>query len=173
MQDFAQTRLNKLREAVKGAIKEALPQLQSVDSQFGKLGLDEMKMLMVRPPAVRVAILAANFTHELDARLEADVNIGAFIVTEGKGRDELAWGITEAVCCLCRSNQLWGLIQLSAPRSIRSSPLLSAVDGQKGFSISGVEWSQKLWGFGESLFNETGQAIFHIEKQTETDESVK
>jgi|GEM_PF-2663692 len=162
-ENLPQTRLNALREAVKKVIKETIPALASVESQFGRLGLEEMARLMVRPPSVRVAIISADFTPALDARLEAEVTLAAFIVTEGKNRDEQAWDIAEAICCLIRGNQLWGLTKISAPIGpARAAPLISAVDGQKGFSVSGIEWKHKLLGLGEGLYDEEGRALIEL-----------
>lgn len=140
-----QTRLNAFRHTVAATIAAGLPALESCEAQFARFDLDDLKRRSIRTPAVRVAILSVRFERSasgFDARLKC----AAFIVHDGKGRDDKAWAMAEAIALQLGPRQLWGIHKMQAPESVEISPLTSATIERQGVTLIAVQWSQKLLG---------------------------
>ena len=133
-------RINTFRTAVIERIKTMMPAAKTVEAQFGRFDLDELERTMLRCPAVRVAALQC----------------AAFIVTDGKDRDEAGWTMAEAIATLMQSGQLWGLTRLGAPDKVKIQPVVSASIRDRGVAIIAIEWSQTVRSLGENIFDEAG-----------------
>ncbi|UWF58463.1 hypothetical protein [Brucella sp. 2716] len=92
-----QSRINEFRAAVVDTIKKALPELRECESQFGRFNLDELETTSIRTPGVRVGLLHGKLKHTGSGQAEGTMSCAAFVVTEGKDRDEQAWAIAEAI----------------------------------------------------------------------------
>lgn len=147
-------RINTFRNAVKEKIGQAIPDLRSCENQFGRFNLEELETQMLRAPAVRMAVLSAPFTPEPSAERSADLMCAAFIVTEGRDRDEQGWDIAEAIAVLCHPSQMWGLVRLGVPRNVMIQPVISAAIKQHGVCIIAVEWRQQLHRLGDGIFTD-------------------
>jgi len=147
-------RINAFRQSVVSTFKEAMPQLRECEAQFGRFDLDALEKNMVRAPAVRVAVLRARPANQPSAEIAADLACAAFVVTEGRDRDETAWTIAEAIAVILHSAQLFGLTRLAAPRDVDIQPLLAISLKNRGVAIVAVEWRQELRCLGETIFDD-------------------
>ena len=149
-------RINTFRTAVINRFKTMMPAAKTVEAQFGRFDLDELERTMLRCPAVRVAALLGKVSPAASGQGEAELQCAAFIVTEGKDRDETGWTMAEAIATLMHSGQLWGLTRLGAPDKVKIQPVVSASIRDRGVAIIAVEWSQTLRSLGENIFDEAG-----------------
>jgi hypothetical protein len=152
-------RLNLFRQAVVTSVRTALPQLRHCESQFGRFDLDELATSSLPSPAVRVAILKARARPQPSGEQEARLSCAAFIVVDGRDRDERAWTIAEAIAVLLHSGQMFGLLQLGVPDEVEIQPLLAMNLRQRGVSIIAVEWKQDLRRLGDGIFDAAGHVV--------------
>jgi hypothetical protein len=145
-------RINEFRSNVLAELKRILPNLKSCEPQFGRFDLNELEREMIKAPGVRLAILRGGMEPQPDGHQEARLSCVAFIITEGKDRDESGWAIAEAIATLLHSSQLWGMLQLSAPSAVVVQPIISAAIKSRGVGVMSVEWSQTLRKLGDGLF---------------------
>ncbi|ELT49066.1 hypothetical protein [Brucella intermedia] len=151
-----QSRINEFRAAVVETIKKALPELRECESQFGRFNLDELETTSIRPPAVRVGLLHGKLKHTGAGQAEGTMSCAAFVVTDGKDRDDTAWTIAEAVAVSLHTSQLFGLVKLGAPQGVSIQPVISAAIKSRGVSIIAVEWTQALHQLGQNIFDQDG-----------------
>lgn len=149
-------RINAFRAAVITAIKAKVPLAKSVDPQFGRFDLDELERNSIRAPAIRIAVLTGKVPATASGQSEAALQCAAFVVTDGKDRDEAGWTIAEAIATLMHSGQMWGLTRLGTPERVSIQPVVSASIRDRGVAIIAVEWSQPLRALGSNLFDEDG-----------------
>lgn len=147
------TRINEFRAAVVAAISAAMPALRSCEEQFGRFNLEELETTSVAAPAVRFAVLDADFTSTADDRQEARLKCAAFVITEGKDRDRAGWAIAEAIALQLRANQRWNLTRLLPPAGVRLQPVISGSIKRRGVALHAVEWQQTLVNLGDSAFD--------------------
>ena len=152
-------RINAYRTAVTVAIKTMLPELQSCEAQFGRFNLDELQTTMVRAPAVRFAVLSSKVIYNGSGHGDALMSCAAFVVTDGKDRDEKGWNIAESIAALLQPPSMFGLTKISEPSSIAIQPVVSLTLKNRGVSIIAVEFSQTLRGIATDLFNDQGEVI--------------
>lgn len=155
---MTEARINTFRSAVVGKIQAALPKA-TVENQFGRFNLDELETNSIRCPAVRVSVLSAKVAAMASGQAEAPLTCAAFVVTDGKGRDEAGWAMAEAIAVLAHAGQMWGLVKLGAPTAVTITPIVSAEIRQRGTSIIAVEWRQELRQLGEGIFDADGSVI--------------
>lgn len=151
-----QSRINEFRSAVVATIKKALPELRECETQFGRFNLDELETTSVRAPAVRVGILQGKLKSVASGQAEGTLSCAAFVVTDGKDRDDRAWVIAEAVAVSLHSSQLFGLFKLGTPQTVSIQPVISAAIKSRGVSIIAVEWAQDLQQLGHNIFDANG-----------------
>lgn len=151
-----QSRINEFRAAVVETIRKALPELRECESQFGRFNLDELETTSVKAPAVRVGLLQGKLKHVASGQAEGTMSCAAFVVTEGKERDEQAWTIAEAVAVSLHTSQLFGIVKLGAPQAVSIQPVISASVKTRGISIIAVEWTQELKQLGQNIFDKDG-----------------
>lgn len=149
-------RIEAFRNAVVARIKTIAPELRSVDAQFGRFNLDELERNIIRGPAVRVSILKAPLSGDAGGSLSAMLECAAFVVTEGKDRDDMAWTLAEAIATQLHSGQLWGLTRLGAPTKAVIEPVVSGALKDRGVAVMAVLWSQELRTLGENIFDDAG-----------------
>ncbi len=154
-----QSRINQFRGAVVATIKKALPELRECESQFGRFNLDELETTSVRAPAVRVGILQAKLKPAASGHAEGTLTCAAFVITEGKDRDDSAWVMAEAVAVSLHTSQMFGLVKLSTPQGVSIQPVISAAIKSRGISIIAVEWTQEIHQLGQGIFNDSGVVI--------------
>jgi len=152
-------RINQFRAAVVARLKEAMPKLAHCDEQFGRFDLDELETTTIRAPAVRVAVLQARLPRIASGEADAELSCAAFVVTEGRDRDRVAWTIAEAIATLLHPAQRWGLARLSGPTAVTVQPAVTAKLRQRTVSLIAVEWRQDLRGLGEALFDNDGYLV--------------
>lgn len=155
-------RINTFRSAVIADIKAILPALRTIEPQFGRFDLDELERTSLRCPAVRVAVLHAKLADQASGQSEAALQCAAFVVTEGKDRDEQGWTIAEAIATRLHSGQRWGLNRIGDPVKPVIQPVVSASIRDRGVAIIAVEWSQTLRGLGENVFDDAGVALAEL-----------
>ncbi|MCT6839224.1 MAG: hypothetical protein M3036_16405, partial [Bifidobacteriales bacterium] len=146
-------RINAYRQAVVRTIKATMPALRECETQFGRFNLEELETTNIKTPAVRFGVLSAKVKPEPDGHSEAVLSCAAFVVTEGKDRDEHAWAIAEAISVLLHSGQLFGMTKLSAPAATQILPVVTGKLKTRGVSIIAVEWSQQLRQIGQGIFD--------------------
>ena len=147
------TRINEFRSAVVATIKGAMPALRSCSEQFGRFNLEELETTSIAAPAVRFAVLDADFTSTADDNQDATLRCAAFVITEGNDRERAAWGIAEAIALMLSNSQRWGLTRLLQPANARVQPVISGSIKRRGVAIHAVEWQQTLLNLGESAFD--------------------
>lgn len=152
------SRINALRSAVVDKIKAILP-AANVERQFGRFNLDELEHVSIRCPAVRVAVLTAKVSPSPSGESEAPLQCAAFVVTDGRDRDEAAWTIGEAIAVQLHAGQMWGMTRLGGPTGVSITPVISAEIKRRGISIIAVEWRQELRRLGEGIFGADGCVI--------------
>ncbi|TAA54820.1 hypothetical protein [Shinella sp. JR1-6] len=155
-------RINAFRAAVMADIKIILPQLQTIEPQFGRFNLDELERTSLRCPAVRVAVLNGKLTDNASGQSDASLQCAAFIVTDGKARDEQGWTLAEAIATLLHSAQRWTLNHIGAPEKPSIQPVVSASIKDRGVAIIAVEWTQAIRRLGENIFDEAGVALTEL-----------
>lgn len=146
-------RINAYRNAVVACFRTAMPALRDCESQFGRFNLEELETNSIRAPAIRFGILSAKVKAVPSGESEGLLNCAAFVVTDGKDRDEQAWTLAEAVSVLLHSSQLFGMTKLSAPSGTQIQPVVTGKVKARGVSIIAVEWSQELRQLGEGIFS--------------------
>jgi hypothetical protein len=149
-------RINTFRNAVIAAIRATLPAARTIEPQFGRFDLDELGRTSFKAPAIRVAVLMGKVPATPSGQNEASLQCAAFVVTDGKDRDEAGWDMAEAIATLLHSGQMWGLTKLSAPDRVSIQPVVSASIRDRGVAIIAVEWSQAVRNLGANLFDEQG-----------------
>lgn len=154
-------RINAFRNAVIAEIKVILP-AATVEPQFGRFNLDELERTSIRCPAVRVAALLGKLFDQAVGQCEVSLQCAAFIITDGKGRDEQGWTMAEAIATRLHSGQLWGLTRVGAPEKPAIQPVVSASIKDRGVAIMAVEWSQTVRRLGENIFDEAGVALTEL-----------
>lgn len=150
-------RINAYRLAVVSRIKLAIPRLGECVEQFGRFDLDALGTTMVKAPAVRVAVTSAKLSPTPKGEADAGLACAAFVITEGKQRDQDAWAIAEAVGVLLDESQRFGLTWLGSPSNISILPIVSGQLKNKAVSLIAVEWRQTLRRLGEGIFDDIGQ----------------
>lgn len=153
------SRINEFRSAVVATIKKALPELRECESQFGRFNLDELETTSVRAPAVRVGLLQGKLKQVASGQAEGTMSCAAFVVTDGKDRDDMAWVIAEAVAVSLHTSQMFGLLRLGTPQGVSIQPVISAAIKSRGVSIIAVEWTQELHQLGQGIFDDSGSVI--------------
>lgn len=151
-----QSRINEFRAAVVETIRKALPELRECETQFGRFNLDELETTSVRAPAVRVGILQGKLKPAASGQAEGKLSCAAFVVTDGKDRDDMAWTIAEAVAVSLHTSQMFGLFKLGTPQGVSIQPVISAAIKSRGVSIIAVEWTQELQQLGQNIFDQHG-----------------
>ncbi|AOT25319.1 hypothetical protein [Brucella pseudogrignonensis] len=151
-----QSRINEFRAAVVETIRKALPELRECESQFGRFNLDELETTSVKAPAVRVGLLQGKLKHTASGQAEGTMSCAAFVVTDGKDRDDMAWVIAEAVAVSLHTSQMFGLFKLGTPQAVSIQPVISAAIKSRGVSIIAVEWTQELQQLGQNIFDQNG-----------------
>lgn len=154
-------RINTFRNAVIADIKAILP-AATVEAQFGRFNLDELERTSIRCPAVRIAVLLGKLIDHASGESEVALQCAAFIVTDGKGRDEQGWTMAEAISTRLHSGQLWGLVRIGAPEKPAIQPVVSASIKDRGVAIMAVEWSQTVRRLGENIFDQAGVALSEL-----------
>lgn len=147
-------RLNDYRNAVVAKINEFIPLLASCEAQFGRFNLEELETNIIKTPAVRFAVLSANLSGEADAQASALMTCAAFIITEGRDRDETAWAIAEAIAVITNPPAMFGLVKLGAPTKRSIQPVASMKLKQRGVVVIAVEWTQELHHLGINIFDD-------------------
>lgn len=155
-------RIPAYRDAVVASIKEMAPELRSCEAQFGKLNLDEFEKAMITTPGVRVAVLSADVPNMPDGRKEAVLSCAAFVVCDGKTRDEAAWTLAEAIAVHLHSSQMFGLVRLGAPSAVKLQPVIAANIMNRAVAIIAVEWKQTLRVLGEAIFDDEGRLLTEL-----------
>lgn len=154
-------RINTFRNAVIADIKIILP-AATVEPQFGRFNLDELERTSIRCPAVRVAVLLGKLVDQATGQSEVALQCAAFIVTDGKGRDEQGWTMAEAIATRLHSGQMWGLFRIGTPEKPGIQPVVSASIKDRGVAIMAVEWTQTIKRLGENIFDEAGVALTEL-----------
>lgn len=155
----AEGRINQFRAAVVAKLKAAMPKLRHCEEQFGRFDLDELENSTFQAPAVRFAVLQAKLPNTAAGQSEAELSCAAFVVTEAKDRDRIAWALAEAIATMLRPGQLWGLFHLSDPRGVSIQPAVTAKMRQRTVSLIAVEWKQDLRRLGAELFGPDGVLV--------------
>lgn len=155
-------RINTFRSAVRDHIKALLPALRSCEIQFGRFDIDALDRFSVRAPSVRVAVLSSESTQEAADRKSAMLKCAAFAITEGRDHEESAWTIAEAIFTDLSPAQMFGLLQLSGPSSVRITPIVTGDLKNRAVSIIAVEWSQTLRHLGEGIFTDEGHVVAEL-----------
>jgi len=148
------TRINAFRVAVVEAIRAVMPDLRDCEEQFGRFVLEELERNIIKCPAVRFAVLRATLINEPSAEPTAELDCAAFVVTEGRTRDQSGWAIAEGIAVLLHSSQLFGLTRLSAPRDARILPVVSGKLKARAVSVIAVEWKQELRNLGDGIWDD-------------------
>lgn len=152
-------RINAFRTAVVAVLKATVPDVVSVEPQFGRFNLDELERTSIKCPTIRVAVLTAKVPPAASGQQTGALSCAAFIVTDGKDRDEKAWLLAEAVATKLHAGQMWGLIKLSTPEKPSIQPVISASVKDRGVVIIAVEWNQDIRQLGENLFDAQGRLL--------------
>ena len=150
----AVSRINAYRAAVVATIRAAMPELKECKEQFGRFNLEDLDKSMIHCPAVRFAVLSVKLQPEPSAQPTAQLFCAAFVVTEGKERDEHGWAIAEAVAVTAHSAQLFGLVKLGAPSAVAITPVITGVVKNRNVSIMAVEWRQELRELGAGIWDD-------------------
>lgn len=156
MSQSRSSRINEFRSAVVATIKKVLPELRECEAQFGRFNIDALETESVRAPAVRVGVLQAKLPHVASGQADAALSCAAFVITEGKDRDDMAWTMAEAIAVSLDSGQMFGLFKLGVPENVSIQPVISAGIRKTGVAIMAVEWSQRLSQLGTNLFEDDG-----------------
>lgn len=152
-------RINAFRTAVVASLKAMVPQAVSVEPQFGRFDLDELERNSIKTPAIRVAVLTTKLPPAASGQQTGALTCAAFVIVEGKDRDEKAWLLAEAVATKLHSGQMWGLVKLTPPDKPSIQPVISASIRDRGTVIIAVEWHQDIRQLGENLFDEQGRLL--------------
>lgn len=155
-------RINGFKEAIVATLKEKIPLLRECRAQFGRFNLDELEKESIRTPAITVGLLNGKASAQPSGHSEITFSCAAFIVTDGKTREDDAWNLAEAVIKILHSGQMFGLTKLNVPASVVVQPVISASIRTKGVAILAVEWSQILREIGENVFDENGHVITEL-----------
>lgn len=148
------SRINAFRAAVVAVVKQAMPALADCKEQFGRFNLEELETNIIRCPAVRIAVLKADFKEQAGGQPRAALSCAAFVVTEGKDRDAQGWTIAEAVAVLLNRSQLFGLVRLGAPTAVQIQPVITGKLKARNVSITAVEWRQELSELGVGIWDD-------------------
>lgn len=152
-------RIETFRTAVINRIKVIAPALKTAEPQFGRFDLDELERTSLRCPAVRLSILKAPLKAEHNGQITAELHCVAFVITDGKDKDQAGWAIAEAIGSELHPGQLWGLIKLGGPERAEIQPVVSGQLRDRGVSIIAVEWQQPLRHLGLDIFDSQGVMI--------------
>ncbi len=155
------SRINVYRAAVIATVQAAMPDLKSCEAQFGRFNIDDLKERSFKTPSVRFGVLSSTIERSAD-NVDAKLMCAAFAVTEGKSRDEAAWTIAEAIALILKPNQLFGINHMSAPESMKISPVVSGGLRSKGVAVIAVEWTQTLRNIGPDIFDTKGHLITEL-----------
>lgn len=155
-------RIESFRTAVLDRIKIKAPLLRTAEAQFGRFDLDELERTSLRCPAVRFSILKAPLKAEHNSQITAELHCVAFIITDGKDKDQAGWTIAEAIATELHPGQLWGLTRLGAPERAEIQPVVSGNLRDRGVSIIAVEWQQALRHLGLDIFDEAGVLLSEL-----------
>ncbi|USH01068.1 DUF1834 family protein [Grimontia kaedaensis] len=140
-------RLTALRQAIITTIRAKLPALAAVDSHPGRFNLDELRRIVTRLPAVRVALMAVPDTGEVQTgERDITVRLAAFVMTGDKRRlpkDEAALAIVEALLDMVPT-QRWGMTALTGAEKVSAENLFSGSVDKQGVALWAVTWSQTL-----------------------------
>lgn len=155
-------RIETFRTAVINRIKVIAPALKTAEPQFGRFDLDELERTSLRCPAVRLSILKAPLKAEHNSQITAELHCVAFVITDGKDKDQAGWAIAEAIASELHPGQLWGLVKLGGPERAEIQPVVSGQLRDRGVSIIAVEWQQSLRHLGLDIFDETGVLLSEL-----------
>ncbi|MBB4302351.1 hypothetical protein GGD81_001378 [Rhodobium orientis] len=157
-----ESRLVAYRKAVTAGIRAALPELKTCDGIGGRFDLEEIESRSITSPAVLVGILAAPLKSEAQGTGRATLKVAAFVLTEGRSRDDTSWAIAEAIGALAvsKSTARWGLDHLALPSEVRIEPVISR--RKRGVALVVVQWSQSLSEIGASVFDEKDVAYTEL-----------
>lgn len=139
--------INDLLNAIKTAIKTALPELRRCDVHGGRFDLAELKRIAIQTPAVLVSLLAAPETKpkETEER-DIELSIGLYVVTSDKvslPRHLSVINIVEALLILIPIND-WGLKKISEPTDINAQNLYSGDIDKHGITLWAISFKQKV-----------------------------
>jgi phage gp37-like protein len=150
-------RLHDLCQAIISSIGAALPALKAVEAHPGRINSDELKRLITRLPAVRVAVLSSPSCDPVDTgQVEINLRLAAFVITgdrNGLSRDEAALAIVEALA-IHIPMQRWGMVGVSDATKVKADNLYSGMIDRQGVSLWAVGWEQSIrtgtdvWGGG-------------------------
>jgi hypothetical protein len=150
-------RINEYRLAVVSAFKLVLPRLGECVEQFGRFDLEALGTTMVKAPSVRVAVMDAKLSSTPKGEADAGLSCTAFIVTDGKQRDQEGWAIAEAIGVQLHEGQRFGLGWIGGPSNVSILPIVSGQLKNKAVALTAVSWRQTLRRLGEGIFDDIGQ----------------
>lgn len=154
---MTESRINAFRSAVVARVAAILP-AAAVEKQFGRFNLDELAQTSIRCPAVRIAVLSGKLSTMASGQSEATpLQCAAFVITDGKARDESAWAMAEALGVNLHVGQMWGLTKIGGPSGVTITPAVTAEVKNRGVAIIAVEWRQELRQLGEGIFDASGR----------------
>ena len=165
-------RFVQFRDAVVSQVKALLPELAECEAQFGRFVLDDLKTRSINTPGVRISIIAAPLQQRPDGSMTSTLECAAFVVCDGRDRDNASWSIAEGVGTLLHSTQRWGLQNIAPPQAPSIKPILQATDRRNGLVVIAVEWKQTLHLIGDGLIAEDGIVYegYYITQSDVTDE---
>lgn len=152
-------RINLFRSAVTRTLKSAMPTVRSAEAQFGRFDLDELDRTSFVTPALRISVLSVKAPSRAAGTMDAVMQCAAFVVTDGKARDEQAWDMAEAIAAMLHPGQMFGLVRVTGPSSVAIQPVISSAIRNRGIAIIAVEWSQTIREAGAVLFDGAGIMI--------------
>ena len=154
--------------AAKTDIKAAFPEIKDIDTHAGRLTEQDIKKLMLKAPALRIALLGSS---TVEARLEGtsaiNCKFGCFIVTKNGrqySKDEQAMNIAEALIVFLDRFQPKGADakMLGRPaKNLRYDVLLSAGQNSSGTMLSAVSWEAVIT-TGQGVFEESGPVLSQL-----------
>lgn len=128
-------------------LRAALPNVD-VERHAGRFGLQELKRLAVRTPAIRLSMLAIPpGQREKDGSIQTEAQWAAFVVTSDRGgrkRDEEALRLVEQLY-LWLPWKKWGAAQPLNPSTLDARNLYGAdLDTQTACAIWAITWRQTI-----------------------------
>lgn len=152
-------------KAAKTEIKAAFTDIKDIDTHAGRLTERDIKQLMLRAPALRIALLgSAKVESRLEGTSAIKCKFGCYIVTKNGQqykKDEQAMNIAEALIAFLDRFQPKGegAKYLGQPAgNLRYDVMLSAGQNSTGTMLSAVSWDAVIT-VGEGVFEETGPVI--------------
>ena len=134
-------------------IRAQIPGLKSVEKIRGALSEEGLKRIVLRSPAVAVAVLGIREVRAADTGVyEATVMLSAFLVTEGQNRLDHGAELVEQLVLTIAGNT-WGVPHTRLPTDVESEPIYDDRTRDKedrtrhlsenGLYLQGVSWMQK------------------------------